>query len=217
MGSETKGAVTSFILPQWRTTRPSAHRHEGTVRETLRAMQNDVHVVGLRRLEDRRGISRLVKGRRVYEVSMSDGTLRLLSFAELDKVVDARRHPADFWACVQAVDAERDHLGDHEQPRITSWPSGTPRADRAAYEEIAGLLRVLLIRLDNRLPRKDFTLIAEFIDANELGLALEQMADAMSEDQQPLSTDERNDMLALAARIHLGDRVQRALEFCPAR
>lgn len=179
-------------------------------------MQEDVHVVGFRRLEDRRGISRVIKGRRVYEVSMSDGTLRL-SFAELDKLVDARRYPADFWACVHAADAERDHLGDHEQPRITSWPSGAPSVDRAYYDEIAGLLRGLLIRLDDRLPGKDVTLIAEFIDANELGLALEQMADVLSEDEQPLSPDERADMLALAARMQMGDRVSRALEFCPTR
>lgn len=37
----------------------------------------------------------------------------------------------------------------------------------------------------SRLPGKDVTLIAEFIDANELGLALEQFADALSEDGLP--------------------------------
>jgi hypothetical protein len=45
-------------------------------------------------------------------------------------------------------------------------------------------------------PAKDVTLIVEFIDANELGLALEQMADVLSEDELPLSADERADMLA---------------------
>lgn len=79
------------------------------------------------------------------------------------------------------------------------------------------MLHGLLIRLDDRLPGKDVTLIAEFIDANELGLALEQMADVLSEDGQPLSADERADMLALAARMRMGDRVPRALTFCPAR
>jgi hypothetical protein len=48
-------------------------------------------------------------------------------------------------------------------------------------EEIAGVLRGLLIRLHDRLPGKDVTLIAEFIDANELGLAPEQIADALWE------------------------------------
>ncbi|WP_405065342.1 hypothetical protein OG558_25785 [Kribbella sp. NBC_01510] len=56
--------------------------------------------------------------------------------------------------------------------------------DRAYYEEIAGLMHGLQIRLDDRLPGKDVTLIAEFIDANELGIALEQMADVLSEDER---------------------------------
>lgn len=92
-----------------------------------------------------------------------------------------------------------------------------PGVNRAYYEEIAGLLRGLLIRLDDRLPGKDVTLIAEFIDANELGLALEQLADVLSEDEQPLSPDERADMVALADRMQMGDRVARALRFCPAK
>ena len=89
--------------------------------------------------------------------------------------------------------------------------------DRAYYEEIAGVLHGLLVRLDDRLPGKDVTLIAEFIDANELGLALEQLADVLSEDEQPLSAEERADMLALADRMQMGDRVPRALEFCPKK
>jgi hypothetical protein len=87
--------------------------------------------------------------------------------------------------------------------------------DRAYYEEIAGLLPGLLIRLDDRLPGKDVTLIAELIDANELGLALEQMADVLSEDERSLTTDERADMLALVGRMQMDDRVRRALAFCP--
>ena len=87
--------------------------------------------------------------------------------------------------------------------------------DRAYYEEIAGELRGLLIRVDNRLAQEDAKLIAEFIDANELGLALEQMADVLSEDERPLDSAERADMLALASRMRMGERVPRALEFCP--
>jgi hypothetical protein len=99
--------------------------------------------------------------------------------------------------------------------RLLLWHD--PGVDRAYYEEIAGVLHGLLIRLDDRLPGKDVTLIAEFIDAYELGLALEQLADVLSEDKQPLSPDERADMLALVERMQMGDRVHRALEFCPAR
>jgi hypothetical protein len=89
--------------------------------------------------------------------------------------------------------------------------------DRAYDEEIAGRLHGLLIRMDDRLRGKDITLIAEFIDANELGLALEQMADALSEDEQPLASDEQADMLALVERMQMGDRVPGALRFCPKK
>jgi hypothetical protein len=89
--------------------------------------------------------------------------------------------------------------------------------DRTHYEEIGRVLHALLIRLEDRLPGEQVTLVAEFIDANELGLALEQMADVLSEDEQPLSADERTDMLALIERMKMNDRVPQALAFCPAR
>lgn len=89
--------------------------------------------------------------------------------------------------------------------------------DRGYYEEIAGLLHGLLIRLDGRLPDTVVPEIAEYIDHNELALALQWMADALSEDGQPLSADERADMLALARRMKMDDGVPRALASCPAR
>jgi len=89
--------------------------------------------------------------------------------------------------------------------------------DRASHEEIAGILHGLLVRVDDRLPGKDVTLIAEFIDAGELGLSLEQMADVLSEDEAALTADERADMLALVNRMQMDDRVPRALSFCPER
>lgn len=92
-----------------------------------------------------------------------------------------------------------------------------PRMDRTYYEDIAGRLRGLLIRLDDRLPFKAVALIAEFVDANELGLALEQMTDVLSEDGQPLTSDERADIVALVERMEMGDRVPSALRLCPEK
>jgi hypothetical protein len=74
-----------------------------------------------------------------------------------------------------------------------------------------------LVRLDDRLPAKDLDLITEFIDAGELGLALEQMADALSEEELALWPDERADMLALAERMKIRQRISRGLECCPSR
>lgn len=109
----------------------------------------------------------------------------------------------------------RNPCAIHGRSGRVVWHS--PRVDREYYEEIAGVLHGLLARLDDRLPGKDVTLIAEFIDANELGLALEQLADVLSEDEKPISVDERADMLALVARMQMGDRVSHALSFCPAK
>lgn len=89
--------------------------------------------------------------------------------------------------------------------------------DAAYYEEIAGKLHGLLIRLDDRLSGKDVTEIAEMIDHNELGVALEWMAGALSEGEQPLSTVERADILVLVDRMEMDDQVTRALALCPKR
>lgn len=89
--------------------------------------------------------------------------------------------------------------------------------DTTYYEEIAGILRGLTIRLSDRLPEKDLGVIAEFLDANELGLALDQVAYALSENEQPVTADERADMHALAKRMQMDGQVSRALAFCPER
>lgn len=87
--------------------------------------------------------------------------------------------------------------------------------DRMDYEQISECLRGLLVRLDDRMSVKDLVLIAEFVDVGELGLALEQMADVLSEEDLAVSDDERTDMLALADRMKISNRIRRALEFCP--
>ena len=52
-------------------------------------------------------------------------------------------------------------------------------------------------------------------------LGLKAMGDSppglLSEEDQPLTTEERSDMLRLAARMEMGDRVPRALPLCPER
>jgi hypothetical protein len=89
--------------------------------------------------------------------------------------------------------------------------------DRAEYDEITARLRGLMILLDDRLSARDLVFVAEFIGAGELGLALEQMTDALGEDEAPVARAERAGMLALAERMNLGSRVSRALRFCPER
>jgi hypothetical protein len=89
--------------------------------------------------------------------------------------------------------------------------------DPAYYAEIAGKLRGLLMRLEVRIASEAVTEVAEAIDHNELGVALEWIAFALSEDEQPLSADELAGMLALVDRMEMDDRVPRALALCPKR
>lgn len=83
------------------------------------------------------------------------------------------------------------------------------------YEEIQGLLTGLIIRLGDRLSLQQQDWGQEFIDHNELGLALESIADWLSEDELAISESERSDMLALVERMGMDQRVERALALCP--
>ncbi|MEV6443036.1 MafI family immunity protein [Amycolatopsis sp. NPDC051716] len=83
------------------------------------------------------------------------------------------------------------------------------------YEEIAACMRGLSTRLGGRLSDDQQRQVAEFIDVNEFGLALEALADFLCEDEQPVWPDERSDMLELARRMQIDGRVGRALALCP--
>lgn len=50
-------------------------------------------------------------------------------------------------------------------------------------------------------PGKGLTLVGEFIYANEPGLAIEQIADVLCDNELPLTADGRADMVALAGHL----------------
>lgn len=88
--------------------------------------------------------------------------------------------------------------------------------DRAGYHErIRGQLLALVIELDDRLTPDQQNWAHEYLDANELGLALEMIADWLSEDSRAITAEERNAMLVLVDEMGMSDRVARALAFCP--
>ena len=89
--------------------------------------------------------------------------------------------------------------------------------DIGYYEEIQGQLGGLLIRVDDPLPPTDLALISEFIDHNELGVALEQIVMVLADRSAAISADERADLLALAARMGLGAEVADDLARCRER
>lgn len=89
-------------------------------------------------------------------------------------------------------------------------------ADRVSYyERIRGQLFALVIDLDDRLTNQQLTWAREFLDANELGLTLEMIADWLSEDSHAITSSERSSMLALVDEMRMDDHVARALHLCP--
>jgi hypothetical protein len=87
--------------------------------------------------------------------------------------------------------------------------------DATHWDGLRGRLFGVLTRLDDRFLPRDATLIHEFIEVGEFGLALEQMADVLAEDGTPITDEERADMLALNEDMKMGERVPRVLATCP--
>jgi hypothetical protein len=86
--------------------------------------------------------------------------------------------------------------------------------DAARYDDLRGRLMGLLIRLGDRLDLKTQEWTQEFVDHNELGLALETMADALSEAGASIADQERAEILVLVAEMKMSDRVAGALTLC---
>ena len=88
--------------------------------------------------------------------------------------------------------------------------------DNAYYQDLAGQLYGLLIRLDDRLPREQAQWLHHAAEVGEYGLALEDMAGMLAHGKIAITGAEREDMLALAGRMKLeGGLVPRALFACP--
>jgi hypothetical protein len=75
----------------------------------------------------------------------------------------------------------------------------------------------LLIRLGDRLDLRSQEWGQEFLDHNELGLALETVADTLSEASTPIDDGERADMFDLVAEMKKDEPVPQALALCPPR
>ena len=60
-----------------------------------------------------------------YEVACGDEPREILSLHRLDVLLDGRRHPADFWACVAAAD---EAFAAGETGAFIEWPSGQRRS-----------------------------------------------------------------------------------------
>jgi hypothetical protein len=87
--------------------------------------------------------------------------------------------------------------------------------DAAQAEYLSNRLRGLLVQLADRLTNDQAVGTTELIDAGEFGLALEFIADSLSEEERAVSEIERREMTLLVGEMGMDDRVQRALALCP--
>jgi hypothetical protein len=88
--------------------------------------------------------------------------------------------------------------------------------DAAYYEDLAGRLYGLVIRLSDRLPADQTRWLHHVTEVGEYGLALEDLAGMLARGHIAITGQERRGMLALAGRMKAeGDAVRRALESCP--
>ena len=88
--------------------------------------------------------------------------------------------------------------------------------DFATHSDLIGRLRGLVILLGDRLTPEQAHGADEHIDASEFGVALETLADWLSEHATPIPDDIRRDFERLSAQIGIVERVMRPLGLCPA-
>jgi hypothetical protein len=83
-------------------------------------------------------------------------------------------------------------------------------------EDLAGRLYGVLIAVEDRLGSERAGEAHYYIEVGEYGLALEEIAGVLGLAQAAITSQEREDMLALAHRMKIDDIVSHALESCPS-
>lgn len=87
--------------------------------------------------------------------------------------------------------------------------------DQSYYDDMNSRLLALLAELQDRLAPAAVEHAHDYLNHNELGLALETITDSMCDRVAPVSIEERSRILDLAGIMKLGDRVESSLRLCP--
>jgi hypothetical protein len=91
-----------------------------------------------------------------------------------------------------------------------------PVYDTAYYEDLAGRLYGLVIRLDDRLSGDQAQWLHHVTEVGEYGLALDDMAAILADGKIAITDQERRDLLALAEQMKSeGAAARQALRSCP--
>ena len=88
--------------------------------------------------------------------------------------------------------------------------------DFATHADLTGRLRALVILLAGHLTLDQARSADELIDASEFGVALEMLADWLSENETPIPDEVRHDFERLSVQMMNVERVMRPLDLCPA-
>jgi hypothetical protein len=87
--------------------------------------------------------------------------------------------------------------------------------DSAQYEDLAGRLYGLVIRLSDRMPADRAGWVYHVTGAGEYALALEDLAAILAHGKTAITHQERADMLALGRRMTLRQDLAGVLGACP--
>jgi hypothetical protein len=91
----------------------------------------------------------------------------------------------------------------------------TCAVDFLTRSDLTGRLRGLVILLDEKIAPDKVRVADNLIDASEFGLALELLADWLSEGETPLTDELRADFDRLATKLGNRERVMTPLTRCP--
>ena len=90
-----------------------------------------------------------------------------------------------------------------------------PVYDTAYYEDLAGRLYGLVIRLSDRMPADRAVWIHHVTEAGEYALALEDLAAILAHGKTAITDQERADMLTLGTAMTLRHDLTDVLGACP--
>ena len=87
--------------------------------------------------------------------------------------------------------------------------------DNAYYEDLAGRLYGLVIRLNDRMPADRAGWVHHVTEVGEYGLALEHLVAILAHGKTAITDQERADMLALGTAMTLRHDLANVLGACP--
>jgi hypothetical protein len=88
--------------------------------------------------------------------------------------------------------------------------------DFATHSDLTGRLHGLVILLGSRLTLDQARSADKLIDASEFELALETLADRLSDDATAIPDDVRRDFEKISLQMGNVERVMQPLDLCPA-